>query len=104
LAPAIGGPYVGTATTRPQSLAGKKLLVNAVTQPDGELRVELLDNGRNVIPGFSRSDCHPLQGDHHAAKVSWKGGAEIPESATKLRFVLNQAYLYGFAAEDSENR
>lgn len=104
LAPAIGGPYEGTATTVPQSLTGKKLLVNVVTRPQGELRVELLDNGRNVIPGFSRSDCHPIQGDHHAAYVSWTGGTEAPSSATKLRFVLKRAFLYGFATEDPEKR
>jgi len=96
LAPAVGGPYEGSATTKPQSLAGKDLLVNVVTRHEGELRVELLDNSRNVIPGFSRSDCHPIQGDHHAMQVSWTGGTEAPPSATKVRFILKRAYLYGF--------
>jgi len=100
LAPAIGGPYEGTATTRIQSLAGKKLLVNVTTRPRGELRVELLDSGRNVIPGFSRDDCQPVQGDHHATEVSWTGGTEAPNKATKIRFILKRAFLYGFGTED----
>jgi hypothetical protein len=100
LAPAIGGPFEGTATTRPQSLAGKKLLVNVATRRGGELRVELLDSGRNMIPGFSRDDCQPIRGDHHATEVSWAGGTEAPNKATKIRFILKRAFLYGFDTKD----
>jgi hypothetical protein len=96
LVSAVGGPYEGTATTRSQLLEGKKLLVNVVTRPSGALRVELLDKRGNVIPGFSRNDCRPIQGDHHGTHVSWSGGTEAPKSATNVRFVLKRAFLYGF--------
>ncbi|MBP90477.1 MAG: hypothetical protein CMJ64_27850 [Planctomycetaceae bacterium] len=99
LTTAIGGPYVGTATTRRQQLAGKKLRVNVTTRSRGELRVELLDDRSNVLPGFSRNDCHSIQGDHHAKPVSWSGGTEAPPSASKVRFVLKRAFLYGFGIE-----
>jgi len=95
LAPAIGGPYVGTATTHRQTLAGRKLLVNAVTRSGGELRVELLDASGKVLSGYSRSDCLPIEGDHHAAPVRWTGGTVLPNSAARVRFVLKSAFLYG---------
>jgi len=101
LASVIGGPYEGSATTRIQSLSGKKLFVNVVTRPAGELRVELLDSGRNVIPGFSRDECQLIQGDHHATQVNWAGKTEAPEKATRVRFILKRAFLYGFETDDS---
>lgn len=99
LAPAIGGPYVGTATTHRRALGGRKLLVNAVTRAGGELRVELLGAGGKAISGYSRSDCLPIKGDHHAAPVRWAGGTLAPDSAAKVRFVLKHAFLYGFDAQ-----
>ena len=100
LASAVGGPYVGTATTHRRSLASRKLLVNVVTRPRGELRVELLDAGGNVIPGYSRNDCRPIQGDHDSTRVRWAGGMVAPDSAVKARFVLKRAFLYGFDTEE----
>ena len=100
LAPAIGGPYVRTATTHRRTLAGRKLWVNVVTRPRGELRVELLDGRNTVIPGYSRNDCRPIVGDHYATPVSWANGTVAPESAAKVRFVLKRAFLYGFDVEE----
>ena len=100
LASAIGGPYVGTATTHRRSLAGRKLLVNIVTRPGGELRVELLDAGGKVIPGYSRNDCRPIQGDFHSASVRWTSGTVAPNSTAKVRFILKRAFLYGFDIEE----
>ncbi len=75
-------------------------MVNVVTRPRGELRVELLDAGGKVIPGYSRNECHPIRGDHHSTPVSWTSGAVAPDSAAKVRFVLKRAFLYGFETEE----
>lgn len=96
LAPAAGGPYVGTATTQRGTLDGKRLLVNVVTRPGGELRVELLNAASQVLSGFSAADCEPIAGDHHAATVRWKGGDRAPAGASKARLLLQRAFLYGF--------
>jgi len=98
LAPAIGGPYAGTATTRRRELAKKILKVNVTTRSGGELRVELLDASGKVISGYSRNDCKPIRGDHDAAVVSWGNARTAPDSAARVRFVLKRAYLYGFIA------
>ena len=48
------------------------------------------------IAGFARNDCEPLNGDHMALPVKWKGGTKAPAGARKARFYLKRAFLYGF--------
>jgi len=100
LAPAIGGPYVGTATTKRLPLSGKQLLVNVITRRDGNLRAELLDSKGAVIEGYSRDECRLIAGDVAVATVEWNEEKTMPEAATKIRFYLKRAFLYGFAVKD----
>lgn len=95
LAPVHGGYTDGAATTRKSNLAGQRLLVNAATRPGGRLLVELLDDSGKTLPGFSAADCDPIEGDHHAAAVKWKGGDSAPAGAARARFLLRRAFLYG---------
>ena len=95
---AIGGPYVGTATTTQQSLGGRRLLVNVVTRGEGELRAELLDASGTVLQGYSSDECQPVEGDHHSTVVTWAVGKTIPNGAARIRFLLKNAFLYGFDA------
>jgi hypothetical protein len=106
LVAAAGGPLVGMAVTKPQELARKQLWVDMVTRPakkssipgfdEGYLQVELLDSAGKPIPGFSRNDCAPLKGDHHALQVKWTGGEMAPKEAKAARFYLKRVLLYGF--------
>ncbi|MBM82049.1 MAG: hypothetical protein CMJ78_15875 [Planctomycetaceae bacterium] len=98
LAPVIGGPYVGTATTGRIKIAGKQLFVNAVIRKNGELRVALLDSSGKVIEGYSKDDCQPISGDHHATVLTWKAGNTMPNEASRVRFYLRRTFLYGFHA------
>ena len=99
LAPAIGGPYVGTATTNARNLNGKQLYVNVVTRAQGDLQVAILDGEGRVLNGFSADDCLPIRGDHHAAQVQWKSEKPLPQQARRVRFHLKRAFLYGFSVE-----
>ncbi len=100
-----GGPTLGTATTRPQDLAGRSLWVNMRTRPakksatpafdEGSLQVELLDSAGQPLPGFRREDCPLLTGDQAALKVSWRGGATAPAQAKSAKFYLKRVFLYG---------
>jgi hypothetical protein len=101
LAGAHGGYTEGAATTRKADLAGRRLVVNVDTRPGGRLRVELLDGSGRVLPGFSAEECEPVQGDHHAAPLKWKGGAAAPAGAAKARFLLRRAFLYGLQWQTS---
>jgi hypothetical protein len=94
---AHGGYTEGAATTRKTDLAGKRLLLNARSRPNGSLRVELLDASSRILPGFAAADCEPIAGDHHALAVRWKGGDHAPEGAARTRFLFRRAFLYGMA-------
>lgn len=102
LASSAGGPTLGVAITKSQPLGGKGLFVNLVTRPakksgqdEGLLEVELLDAQGKPLPGFTRADCLPLNGDHSSIAVRWKGGERAPEAARQAKFYLKRAFLYG---------
>ena len=98
LAPAAGGPYVGRAVTKRLPLGGRELRVSVATRAGGELRAELLDEQGSTLPGFASDDCEALRGDRDAAPVAWNHVSVAPAAAVKVRFLLRQAYLYGFDA------
>jgi hypothetical protein len=87
----------GTVLTRRLVGARGPLRVNYTAS--GSLRVEVLDATGNVLPGYGRDDCTPLTGDSIDATVAWRdrrtlqGGRPI-----RLRFILENASLYSFAA------
>ncbi len=84
----------GEVTTKPLTGLSGTLRVNAA----GTLRVELLDKAGGVLPGFSREDCVPIQGDGVDLAVRWKRGSQLPVRASRVRFVLEPASLYSFRA------
>ena len=105
LVSSAGGPTVGAAITQPKPLGGSDLWVNVKTRPvknsknrnySGILQVELLNDEAEPIDGFTRDDCVPIQGDHRAVQVAWKGGTAAPDSARQAKFYLKRALLYGF--------
>lgn len=101
LAGAHGGYTEGSATTKRANLAGKQLVVNATTRPGGTMRVELQSADGQALTGFTAADCEPIAGDHHATTIRWKGGDRAPEGASKARFLLRRAFLYGLAWKPS---
>ena len=102
LAPAAGGPYIGQAVTKSRPFSKTELLVNVVTRAGGELRAELLDAEGRTLPGFTADDSQPIRGDHAVATLRWSYGSVAPTTATKVRFLLREAYLYGFSARAVE--
>jgi hypothetical protein len=93
--PASGGPLEGMLGTKVLSTGGKYVTVNAVTVGDGRLEAELL-KGDEPIPGFTRADCNPFQGNSKSGPLRWKGGDRSPEEKVRVRFYLTQARLYSF--------
>jgi len=99
LVPSAGGATLGEAVTRPGIPAGGRLAANVHVKQGGALWAELLDNAGQPISGFTAEDCEPLTGDHSRAVFNWKGGASAPADATKIRFILKRAFLYGYEWE-----
>jgi hypothetical protein len=92
---ASGGPLEGMLGTKPLSVSGKRLHVNAVTVRDGMLEAELLKDDQ-PLPGFTRADCVAFRGDDKSALFRWKGGDRCPADNIRVRFYLNRARIYSF--------
>lgn len=92
------GPGGGWLTTR-KLLGASEVYVNYQAGIDGEIRVEVLDENGNVVPGYSQADCVPLQGDSLEEAVTWSAGQTLPAiSPLRLRFILQNASIYSFRA------
>ena len=63
-------PDGGSLVTRPVILIGSRLTVNA--NVEGQLRVRLLGENGEPIPGFDAADCPPVEGDSLDHAVQWK--------------------------------
>lgn len=96
LAASAGGATLGEAVTRAGIPLQSQLAINVRTKEGGFCKVELLDKAGSPIPGFRAEDCIPITGDHSRVTVGWKGGGRTPATATRARFILKRAFLYGF--------
>jgi hypothetical protein len=112
------GEQTGTLTTAPFVVPGERLLVNVDAYPEkdcgywrygakfrddpdedlpelqqGELRVEVLDEGGEVL-----AESAPIQGDQPRAPVEWKKGnvAALKDRTVQLRFALRDARFYSY--------
>lgn len=89
------GSVRGRLLTPLLRLAASGMTVNAIA--DGEVRIRVVDENGNAIPGFDWGDCGPIRGDSVAHPVLWKGklGA-LRGRRVRLEFALRRAELYGF--------
>ena len=94
-----GGMYESSFRTHAVSAKGKTLILNAATSTvaEGELTAELTDEEGKPIPGFTRSDYQPWQGDSKAQPARWRGGNACPRDRAAARFFLRRSRLYGYA-------
>jgi hypothetical protein len=95
----------GRLLTRPVVFSGKHLFVN-INNPNGELKVEILDeNGKN-IKGFSEADCVPASANSTIHKISWKANADLASLAGKpvrFRFHMTNGKIYSFWVSPDES-
>jgi hypothetical protein len=88
----------GTLTTRPVRFRGKYLFVN-LDSPQGELRIEMLDESGAPIAPFDRAHCRPIRGNSTRQSVAWDGAADLAALSgrpVQLQFHLTQGQLYSF--------
>ncbi len=93
----------GEMTTRRFTFSGKELSVNLATSAAGQVRVEVLDENGEPIPGFTAPECDFFFGDTLDWRVSWNGGGDLSSLAGKtiaLRFVLSEADIYSLKFEE----
>ena len=93
---AEGGICPGYLTTPSLEVEGKQLHLNAKTLGSGKIEAELLDESKQVIPGFARTDCKPFEGDQKNAPITWKKQSACNQQRVHLRLWITRAFLYGF--------
>ncbi len=90
----------GVLKIRLAALPGDHLTVNAHVR--GELRIRLLDENDQVVPGFDWDDCIPVRGDSVAHLIQWRGNPQLPRDRRfSLVFSLIDTELYGFDFVDA---
>ncbi len=88
----IQGELLTQVMDKPQGLS-----LNASTEADGWLRVEVADADGRPIEGLTQADCHPLSGDALAFRPRWQTGKtldDVPTDAIRLRIHARRASLY----------
>lgn len=76
--------------------AGTALSLNAKTSAGGSIRVEVLDETGNPLPGYSGAKAAVFSGDAINGKLAWADGTvtTLPKQSIRLRLTLEQADLY----------
>ena len=88
-------------TSKPMVAGGERLVLNAAVAAGGSIRVEVRDDGDEVIPGYALDDCEPFTGDQTAHEVRWQGESRgaLTGRPVRVHIALHHAKLYtwGFA-------
>ncbi len=94
-APFRGGEMI----TKPFVFSGDQLLLNFATSAAGSVQVEILDENKKPIEGFTLEDCYEMIGNEIEREVRWNNSKRLRElvgQPVRLRFALVDADLYAF--------
>jgi hypothetical protein len=82
-------------TTKPLIASGA-LRINAETEADGYVRVEILDRHGNPFPAYCAGNAAVFRGDETSAALSWSDGAvtSLPPPPFTISISLEKAALY----------
>ncbi|MBF0466115.1 MAG: hypothetical protein HQK88_11600 [Nitrospirae bacterium] len=99
----IEAPLMGEFYTYPCIFKGSEMLINSVSYPGGEIKIEVLELKPRleapVFDGFSLNDCDVITGNNHWSPVTFKGNKNISKLAGKIirfRFKLIRSRVFGF--------
>jgi hypothetical protein len=97
------GEEPGTVVTRPLIYEGQQLVLNVAAR--GSVRVGLLGQDGQPIPGFTLDDCDPITADSTRHAVSWGGQRDVSPHAgrvVQLALELRDAKVFAlqFVAEE----
>ena len=86
----------GGLVTRPLTTAGQRLHLNAAAR-GGRIRVAVLDEDGEVLPGLGLEQCAPIEEDSLHLAVGWKDGKSWGDrQRLRLQFELVRASLFSF--------
>ena len=92
--------YAGGEVTTPLiTFSGRRLELNVETSGGGSVVVQLLDDNDRPIPGFSKDDATPVNGNAVRMSVRWGDRAEVSRLTgrpVRIRFHVRDCKLYAF--------
>ncbi len=92
----------GTMRTKAMRIVGDELKINA-RSPFGQIRLRIIDEKGQVIPGYDFDDCIPLQGDELFWQPMWKGGKTIAgvksNKRRQLDFEITTGEIYAIRGD-----
>ncbi len=89
----------GEVLTKPFTFEGSELEINYSTSAAGAIRMEIQDEDRNPIPGYTIEDCQEIIGNEISRIVSWGGKTDVNNllgKPVRLCIFLKDADLYSF--------
>ena len=89
----------GQLTTKPLIFSGDRLELNVDTSAGGTLVVEVQDEARKAIVGFTAEDADEINGNYIRKVATWNGSSDVSSLAgrvIRLRFVMRDTKLYSF--------
>ncbi|MHB9105950.1 MAG: hypothetical protein ACYDCO_02740 [Armatimonadota bacterium] len=89
----------GVLLTQPLTVEGETLSVNADAQA-GRLRVEVLNEAGQVLPGFSAGECLPLSEDtsrYTQCRLPIASVRQLAGQTVRLKFYLENARIFAFS-------
>ncbi|MEN8251826.1 MAG: hypothetical protein ABFS32_23095, partial [Bacteroidota bacterium] len=99
----VNAPYSGgEMITKPLIFKGDEVHINFATSAAGFIKVEILDEHGNIIPGFELENSTEIIGDEIERNVTWKGKPDLRRlegKPVRLRFVMKDADLYSIKFE-----
>jgi hypothetical protein len=98
------GTQTGTITTKPFNVKWATWPMLNIHAPKGQVKMEILAENGQPVPGCSAQDCNPLTGDHLRAQVTFNSKFQSFVRHTgkvQFRFHLKNARLYAFKAQNA---
>jgi len=89
----------GELTTPLLVFDGDRLELNVDASAVGDVRVEILDEDAQPLPGFSLAEADMIHGNHLRKVVTWGGSEDVSAlrgRPIRLHFVMRAAKLYAF--------
>jgi hypothetical protein len=99
---ALEAPQLGEFATVAIKPPGRRLLINALTQRGGSIRIELAGMNGRPLPGRSLAEADPIIGDLYRHPVTWSQHDDMgfqPDQGVILRFRLDRAKLFALDFE-----
>ncbi len=96
------GSPLGVLVTKPFTLRGQRLLINADASM-GRFRVEVQDSQGDPVVGFAASDSDVFRKDSLRHVASWKGQQDLSSlqgEVIKVRLLMTNTKLYSFTLSD----